>query len=167
MMLAYLQRDPDRVAQHAAACVSLSREHGMNLWFAAGVIFVGWSTAERGDVSAGLADIRRGIRLFRAGGNVYMLPFFLGLLSEQCVRAGRLERALVILSVALAAVHRTGEKWFAAELYRMRGVLLRVLGDNRNAEDAFQRALAVAQAQHAKMLEARVVLETNRSEYSD
>jgi predicted ATPase len=167
MMLAYLERDVERVARHADACVVLSHEHAMNLWLSNGMIFRGWSAAERGDVAAGLAEIRRGIRLFRSGGNVYIMPFFLALLAEQSSRLRRVDRALAILSVALAAAERTGEQWFAAELHRVRGVILRALGDNHQAEAAFQQALSIAHAQQAKTLEARVVQEINRSECSD
>ena len=166
MMLAALQHDVDIVARHAEACLALSREHTMGLWLSNATVFLGWTRAERGDFAAGLADMRRGIRLFRAGGNVYIMPFFLGLLAQQCARAGRLERALSILTVALAAVERTGERWCAAELLRLRGIAHRSLGDDRNAEVAFQQALTIAQAQQAKTFEARVRLEINRSECS-
>ena len=68
--------------------------------------------------------MRRGITAFRATGSVFFVPYFLGLLAEQYGKIGRVERGLTLVSEALAAVERTGERWYEAELYRCRGALL-------------------------------------------
>ena len=75
---------------------------------------------------------------------MYIVPFFLGLIAEQYGKIGRIERGLTFVSEALAAVERTGERWYEAELYRSRGALLLARNDHVEAEVALQRALAIA-----------------------
>jgi predicted ATPase len=48
-----------------------------------------------------------------------------------------------------------GERWCMSELHRTHGELLLLNRDEAAAEDAFQRALAVARSQEAKSLELR------------
>jgi predicted ATPase len=143
-------------AAEAEACLALSREGGMAMWLSQATIMGGWALAEQGDLEAGIAQMHRGITLFRATGSVFFLPYFLGLLAAQYARIGRVERGLTLVSEALAAVERTGERWYEAELYRCRGALLLARDEVVEAEAAFQRALAIARYQAAKMVELRV-----------
>jgi len=54
-------------------------------------------------------------------------------------------------------VDTTGERWYAPELYRLKGdLLLQQHADNQaEAETCFQQAITVAQNQQAKSLELR------------
>jgi predicted ATPase len=155
MILGALQHDVQATAHHADICLAMSREHGMGLWLSNATIFRGWARAEQGEVAAGLAEMRAGIRAFRANGNVYIVPFFLGLLAQQYARLGRLERALSVVSEALDGVERTGERWYEAELHRSRGLTLLARRADVGAEAAFQRALEIAPYQQAKAFELR------------
>ena len=72
-------------------------------------------------------------------------------------RGGRAAEALRLLAEALARVEATGERWFEAELHRLRGEAL--LGasaaDRAEAEACFRKALDVAREQGAKWWELR------------
>jgi predicted ATPase len=155
MILGALQHDAPATAHHAEASLVLSRQHEMTLWLTTATILRGWARAETSDIATGLAEMRTGIRAFRAGGNAYIVPFFLGLLAQHYARLARLERALSVNSEALAAVERTGERWYGAELYRSRGVILAARGDEVGAELALRRALEIARYQEAKPFELR------------
>ena len=128
----------------------------MGMWLAHATIMGGWALAEQGDREAGIAEMRRGITAFRATGCVYLIPFYLGLLAEHYGKIGRTERGLTLVAEALAAVERTGERWYEAELFRCRGELLLSRDDAVEAEAAFQRALGIARYQAAKAIELRV-----------
>jgi len=68
-----------------------------------------------------------------------------------------------VLDEALALVHRTGERCYEAELYRLKGeLLLARLQDQREAETCFHHALAVARHQQAKSLELRAAMSLSR-----
>jgi predicted ATPase len=70
---------------------------------------------------------------------------------------GQTESGRQTLSEALEQVDRTGERWWAAELYRVEGELM--LGqpapDEQQAEACFHRSLSIARHQQAKSLELR------------
>ena len=52
-------------------------------------------------------------------------------------------------------VERTGERWFAAELNRQKGGLLRCQGQTEAAEELYRKALSIAMEQGAKLWELR------------
>ena len=79
-------------------------------------------------------------------------------MAEALGHAGRGEEALPMVKDALASVERTGERYYEAELHRLRAELLPTLqGDEgrAEAEACFHRALEVARRQEAKSLELR------------
>ena len=61
---------------------------------------------------------------------------------------------------ALATAHKTGEGWWEAELYRLRGELLsqHAVAQPGEAETWWQRALDIARHQQAKSLELRAAM---------
>jgi predicted ATPase len=62
---------------------------------------------------------------------------------------------LTLLDDALQIVKRTGERWFAAELYRHKGQLLQRQGQSEAAEELYHKALSIAEEQGAKLWELR------------
>jgi predicted ATPase len=92
----------------------------------------------------------------------------LALLAEACQTAGQITEGLGAVDQALAIAHETGERYYEAELHRLKGELLlaRREGANMdevdagysNAEACFQRAITVARRQSAKSLELRAVM---------
>jgi predicted ATPase len=86
-----------------------------------------------------------------------MLSHYLALLAEAYGHAGHTEEGLAVLAEALEEVHRTGQRSYEAEIYRLRGELLlqQATPEHGQAEACFQQALDVARRQHAKSLELR------------
>ena len=82
---------------------------------------------------------------------------WLGLLAEGYRKLGRVEEGLAVLVEALRAAQDTGEHFYEAELYRLKGAfLLQLSADNqREAETCFQQAMTIAQSQNAKAWELR------------
>ena len=72
-------------------------------------------------------------------------------------RAGRPEAGQSAIAEALAFAEESGERWWEAELHRLKGELLLAQStENRaEAEACFHRALEVAQQQSAKAFELR------------
>jgi predicted ATPase len=81
-------------------------------------------------------------------------------------KGGQVEEGLSVLAEALAAVDRTGERMYEAELYRLKGELLLTQegpkGKTEEFEQCFLKALAVARHQQAKSLELRAVMSLAR-----
>ena len=84
--------------------------------------------------------------------------FFLGLLADICIQAGDPTEARDLLTEALRIVDRTQERWFEAELHRLRAEALLASSpcDSAEAEASLSHALAVARDQEARFWELRV-----------
>jgi predicted ATPase len=92
-----------------------------------------------------------------------------------CGKVGQAEEGLVLLADALAAVDTTGERFYEAELYRLKGELSlqsrqvktgqgksEVTTLQSEAEACFWKAIEIARQQSAKSLELRAVMSLSR-----
>ena len=113
--------------------------------------------------------MRRGLTAYRATGGEAHLPKFLSLLAEVYGKVGQAEEGLTVLAEALAMVNKNGERFYEAELYRLKGQLTlqsKVQGPKskvqEEAEECFHRAIDIARRQSAKSLELRAVMSLSR-----
>jgi predicted ATPase len=149
-----LERDV-AASQHAEAGVRLANERSFALYGAIAQAIRGWALAQRGKAAAGVSAIAEGLRAHQASGARVLRPFLLTLLAEAQIAAGHADDALVSIDDALAEVAVTDERFYEAEMHRLRGELL-IAHDNRDeAETSLQRAIAVAHQQGALLLERR------------
>jgi adenylate cyclase len=81
----------------------------------------------------------------------------LGLLADAQLKARRHAEAMKTVEEALALADATGERFYDAELHRLRGELLArpPYGDTRGAEAAFRAAIEIARRQGATALERK------------
>jgi predicted ATPase len=152
--------DPGRAAPNTFELARLAHEHDLPMFRAFGVFLQGWAAAASGAPGDGLADMRRGAELLREQ-NVLVYDGLLKIaLAEAEARAGDADRAVAILDEALATADHLGYRAFEAELHRARGEMLlrRDPASLAPAEEAFQAAIAVAQAQKARSFELRAAL---------
>src|SRR5262249_51794688 len=70
---------------------------------------------------------------------------------------GQPEAGLAALAEALTLVETTGERWYEAEIYRLKGALLvqQNTANQAEAETCFHHALDIARNQQAKSFELR------------
>jgi predicted ATPase len=69
-----------------------------------------------------------------------------------------------VLTEALTRVDTTGERWYEAELYRLKGALLLQQSSDHHieAENCFHHALEIARNQQAKSFELRAAISLAR-----
>ncbi len=151
---------------------------------AVGTIQRGWALAKQGQGEEGVVQIRRGLAAYQATEQELFRPGFLALLAEAYGKVGQAEEGLSALAEALTLVNKTGERWYEAELYRLKGTLTlqsrqsqasqrQVEDDSENtnpqhpalsthaeaeAEVCFLKAIEIARKQQAKSLELRAVM---------
>jgi predicted ATPase len=123
-LLHLFRREGQAVRERAEALISLSREHEVPFWVGAGTIEQGWVLTEQGEVEEGIEQMRQGLAAYQARGAELMRPYFLALLSDAYRKAGQADEGLTVLAEALATAHKTGECFYQAELYRLKGELL-------------------------------------------
>ena len=146
-------RRPDRVERAAREALRLAEGSSLALWHAWALIHLGWALSQQG-TAPGLDEIEAGLREARQIGAGRFEPFHLSLAADAYDRAGRYDEARTSIANAFAALAHCGDLAFAAELYRMRAVLLlRVGAGGRDAAEAdFRRALEIARQQEARSL---------------
>jgi predicted ATPase len=156
-------RNMPAVHEHAEAAVTLATEQGFPLWTAQGTSLHGWALTMQGQGEEGMAQVRRGIAAWQATGAALIVPYFRTLLAEACDRAGHIEDGLQELAEAYTLVEQHEERWWEAEIHRLRGVFLLQHGTPQaEAEAWLQRALDVARRQEAKSLELRAAMSLAR-----
>jgi predicted ATPase len=159
-----------REAQAIQACaeeaIALSREQGFPLREAQGTILRGWALAIQGQQEEGIAQMHQGLTALRATGTKVNLTYYLSLLAEVYGQRGQTDEGLCVVAEVLTGVQRSRERWWEAELQRLRGELLLVQVDTKQqiaeAEQCFQQALTIARNQQAKSLELRAAMSLSR-----
>jgi len=142
----------------------VATEQKVALMLALGPIMRGWALAMQGQGVEGLTQLRQGLDAYRATGAEFQRPHFLSMLAEVYRSLGQPEAGLTALSEALTLVEKTGERYYEAELHRLRGELLlqHAAPEVSHAETCFQRALDIARRQEAKSLELRAAMSLSR-----
>ena len=180
-----------REARAAQACTESAVQFPTGaeypIWIALTNVVQGWVLVEEGQSQEGLSQIRQGIAVMLNAGGEVSRPWFLSVLAEGHLKAGRLEEGLATVAEALDRVKKTGERLHEAELYRLKGELTlqqesreqgaqsreqeaKVETDPRplnldpqgEAEACFLKAIEVAQKQQAKSLELRATVSIAR-----
>jgi predicted ATPase len=142
--------------------VAVATEQDFPYWHALGTICRGWLQVKNGDVAEGISLLRGGSAAHRDTGAQLFVPHHIALLARASEIAGQVGEAVILLDDALQIVERTGERWFAAELNRLKGQLLLRQGHAEAAEELYRKALSIAQEQEAKLWELRAAVSLAR-----
>jgi class 3 adenylate cyclase/predicted ATPase len=158
------RREGAAAQEHAEAALAIRTAQGSAHNLGAATINRGWALAAQGQREEGLAQMQQGLATYRATGSRIALSEFLALLAEVYGQSGQTEVGLRTLAEALAQVEHTGERHYAAEVYRINGKLLlqQAVPDAPQAEQCFQHALAVARRQQARSWELRAAMSLSR-----
>jgi predicted ATPase len=157
-------RNVSAVQEQAEAAVALSTERGFPLWAAAGTSLRGWALAIQDQGTEGIAQVRQGIAAWRTSGGALWVPYYCTVLAEAYDHLGHTADGLQALAEAHTLVEQQEERWWEAEVSRLRGVLLlkHPVIQQEEAEACFQQALAVARRQQARSLELRAAMSLGR-----
>jgi class 3 adenylate cyclase/predicted ATPase/ABC-type transport system involved in cytochrome c biogenesis ATPase subunit len=152
-------RKPGKARPHAEELLGVAGEHGLPMRLADGSFYHGWARWCAGD-GDGEAGMRQGLALWNEMHYRLFGPLTGTLLAEREAQAGRVEAALATLDAQLAAIEQTGQRWFDAEVHRVRGELLVKLRrpDVAAAESALIRAIEIARGQRTRTFELRAAL---------
>jgi class 3 adenylate cyclase/predicted ATPase len=117
-------RQEDQAAHdRAMGGTALATTQGFALYVAWGTVPQGWALTRQEQRAAGMAKMREGVEAAVATGSELFRPYFLVLLAEASGAAGQSEEGLRLLAEAQDVVARTGEGFYEAELYRLKGEL--------------------------------------------
>jgi predicted ATPase len=150
-----IRREPIEVEKLIGPLLPLASKHGSAVGVANAKMLLGWALVARGQVDEGLVELQLGLEAWRATGSKYSAPFRLGRAADAYRMAGLTEEAMCLVTEAEETMEQVGERWFEAELHRLKGGLHLDSGDHHEAENCFRRAIEVARRQSARLFELR------------
>ena len=154
---ASLQQFGERRVERAQteALLALASEQGFAIYLAAGSLLQAQASFEQGQGKEGIDRIRHALAAIDATGTGIMLqPSFL---AAALGRKGRFDEALRTINELFPIIERSGQRYFEAEVHRLKGELL-LAQDASNAaqaEDSFRTAIEISRKQNAKSWELR------------
>lgn len=155
--LAYICREPARAWVSAVAAAERATELGFLQLAHGSAIFQGWAEVLLGRREQGIARVYSVLAGVEDEGMRFMKHLKLAVVAEAEQQAGLLTEALTTATRALEEVERSGECFYAAELYRLRGELLFSLDPTRaaEAEGCLIQAMELSRHQQAHALHDR------------
>jgi len=163
--LAFLAGDLDAAERYGAMLIEHTERHPIRLWNLWARAFRGMVMARRSGVAEGLPVLRKALEL---AGEAQFLPRFLlplGELATYLGECGEVRQGLIAIDQAIARCEARDERWYEAELLRIKGELLLHKGEYHSvtgAEEYFEKALEVARSQGALFWELRSAMSLAR-----
>ena len=151
----------------AEALVPMALEHEYWDRYAFGLNLRGWARSRGGHPEA-LADITQGLSTLAQNNTKIQYSLWIGSLAEAHANDGNFDSALGAIENGLAVGEQTGERWFDAEFYRLRGEYISRRADGEypgaaaQAEKDFEHAIQIARQQQAKTWELRATMSLAR-----
>ena len=162
-LLQQLRADEAVARKHAEEALTLTSKYQAPYYRAWAAILVSYALALEQPDEERIGHLRESITDFKAASARLRLPYYLSLLAQVCGKAGRAEEGLAFIDEALAEARAHNERWWNAELHRLRGELLLAHGaDASDVEAAFLRAIEIARSQQARSLELRATMSLAR-----
>jgi predicted ATPase/DNA-binding winged helix-turn-helix (wHTH) protein len=148
-----------------ATLIEVATNHELLSWKNWGRCLEGKLLIRQGAFAAGTLVLRDALDTFARTGWSAEDPEYLGVLAEGYAGVGQHAESLAALDEALARSDRDGERWYVAELLRLKGELLRQASGESAvlaAETCFFSASDVARQQGALLWELRAALSLAR-----
>ena len=144
--------------------IAIAKEQGFAYWLATATLFRADALVLQGQWAAALPLLIKGLRDLRETGTNLDLTLHLGFLGFAYSQAGRFEDSLQTLDEGLAVAGGNDERFYAAELHRLKGELhlVRSPDESTVAEDCFRQAIETARCQQSLAWELRATMSLAR-----
>jgi DNA-binding SARP family transcriptional activator/predicted ATPase len=156
------RREGQAARQWVETLMQVSTDAGLAICRAEGTCYCGWQQIVVGQITEGILLLRQGLTAMQTLGTLRHRTSFLAALAQGYLGAGDTGQGLGALAEAFSLVAQTGECYYLAELYRLKGELLLMRGTMTQAEASFDKAIETAHRQQAKSWELRAVMSLSR-----
>ena len=155
--LAGFSNDPGAAREFGDELFQLAKHQGFPMYIAAGTVVQGWAIGKSGDLHAGIAQLQDGLVKVEGGRIRYFLPSYLAMLARLYMDSGNVDDARRALKDAKTLVEQTDERMWEAELNRLTGDVLLMLGEEppESVQSEYEQAIEIARGAGAKSLELR------------
>ncbi|MEE8180156.1 MAG: AAA family ATPase, partial [bacterium] len=152
--------DDYQLKEKSKASIDLCNEGGFGFILPMGIILYGWSlTANNKTGEEGIKQILQGISSWRESRAELFCTYWFALLGEVYIKAGMKNEASKALSEGLRLANKNEERYYEAELHRLKGESIKDSSGSSNykAEESFRKAIDISRKQKSKSLELRAV----------
>lgn len=155
-MKAMVEQDPATVFSITEELVEIVNRHHVFYWECFTEALLGWASARTGEVEKGLARLRRSWEIRDRMQTRIWGPFFRISEAEILMQNQRNDEAIALLDRAAAEADATGQHYADVEGFRVRACARLSQGAPlADVEALFQRGLATARRQNARLFELR------------
>jgi class 3 adenylate cyclase/predicted ATPase len=157
----FFRGENEAALTRAGQAVEICEVHGFSVWLAHAKMLRGRIMAELGRFDDGIQEMLQAYSMWTKTGAMVTRPFYLAMLAEGYALAGRIADGLSALDDARVIIEKCGERYYEAEIQRVRGELLLASnsqGDSdctAKAELCFRSAIDVARKRRLRSLELR------------
>jgi class 3 adenylate cyclase/tetratricopeptide (TPR) repeat protein len=154
--------DPRRALANADEAIAISGENEFASPYHRARFFRGALLAQGGDPQLGNELMRKAVAAVEGHSEWSRRSLYLCHIASSHASLGQPEVGLDLLNQAIQMAEATNERFFEAELYRLRGKIFLSLGKNGEAEAELQRAVTIARQQQARWWELRAATDLAR-----
>jgi len=154
----HIRGDARPALERATQSLETAREQGFATWIGISQMIRGASLVGDGACEEGLAELARGMKAHTGMQASAYQPFAMALFAQGLIAAGRLKEALDTLVEAVTISEATDERFYVAELWRLKGEALARNGSLEEAEESIREAIDIARQQQAGLFELRSVI---------
>jgi len=137
-------RDVEAAHRYGQRLLDIAARHHLATWLSLAHLFLGWAIAARGDADAGIAQAAEGARQWFATGTRLGARYVPAVIADLAFRAGRPDEAERWVAEGLAGLEESEDRYFLAELYRVRGDVLAARGRDDEALPWLRTAVETA-----------------------
>jgi DNA-binding SARP family transcriptional activator/predicted ATPase len=162
-LLQQLRADEAVAREHAEQAHALASKYQAPYYRTWAGILVSYTLALEQPNEERIVRLRGSIAEFKASGARLRLPYYLSLLAQVYGKAGHAGEGLACIGEALAEARTHNERWWDAELHRLRGEFLLMQGaEASDGEAALLQAIDIARSHQARSLELRATMSLAR-----
>jgi adenylate cyclase len=162
-MVHQLRREAQAGRELVEEVLRISTEGGFLAFQVWDAFFLGFFQTEEGTTEEGISQMREALPILDSIGWNATFSHRLAMLAEALGKSGQPQEGLAVLAEALARVKTTGERYFEAEIHRLRGELLLLRGEpDAEVEALFEQAIEITRRQEARSLELRATMSLAR-----
>lgn len=155
--------DRKKIEEYTEEMMPISDEHGFIYWLAHGIFYRGEKKTLEGQAKEGIQEMRQGLEMALGTGTETCMTRLKCRMAEACLKAGEIDEGLTAVAEAMEVMDKFDERYMEAELYRVKGELLKKKGAPEcELEELFHKALEISRKQQAKMLELRATMSLGR-----
>jgi len=148
-------------AKIAETLIIVSKTYKFPYWEATGKMMQSWANSDYENINQNIQQFQDAMHSYNKSGNKLAYSYFCSLFIDLLKISGNLSGAIDITDKTLEQITSSNEKYFYAELLRIKGEILLLEGGKTStleAEDCLIKALDISNSQFAKSLALRTLI---------